>query len=92
MNKRFTIREKTDLIEEKDLTEEEILLRQKWYDEWRKTGVKPSGKQPKLKRNRTTRIRNHKIPTPTVVCAGVSKKGLPCRNRTKNPSGYCHHH
>ncbi|MFN9595871.1 MAG: DNA/RNA non-specific endonuclease [Bacteroidota bacterium] len=27
-----------------------------------------------------------------VQCSGTTQKGLPCRNRTKDPSGRCHHH
>lgn len=30
--------------------------------------------------------------TPAVQCSGTTKKGLQCRNRTKDPSGRCHHH
>ena len=28
----------------------------------------------------------------SVQCSGTTKKGRRCRNRTKNTSGYCHHH
>lgn len=28
----------------------------------------------------------------SVQCSGTTKKGRRCRNRTKNASGYCHHH
>lgn len=28
----------------------------------------------------------------SVQCQGTTKKGLRCRNRTLDPSGYCHHH
>ena len=28
----------------------------------------------------------------SVQCSGITKKGRRCRNRTKNTSGYCHHH
>jgi len=27
-----------------------------------------------------------------VQCSGTTQKGRRCRNRTKNSSGYCHHH
>lgn len=27
-----------------------------------------------------------------VQCKGVTQKGARCRNRTTNPSGYCHLH
>lgn len=29
---------------------------------------------------------------PTVQCSGTTKKGLRCKNRTKNKNGRCHHH
>ena len=28
----------------------------------------------------------------SVQCSGTTKKGRRCRNRTRNASGYCHHH
>ena len=28
----------------------------------------------------------------SVQCLGTTQKGLRCKNRTKDPSGYCHHH
>lgn len=28
----------------------------------------------------------------SVQCQGTTQKGLRCKNRTKDPSGYCHHH
>ncbi|MGR6088621.1 MAG: DNA/RNA non-specific endonuclease [Arcticibacter sp.] len=28
----------------------------------------------------------------SVRCQGITQKGLQCKNRTKDPSGYCHHH
>jgi len=27
-----------------------------------------------------------------IQCKGITQKGNRCRNKTKNPSGYCHHH
>jgi len=28
----------------------------------------------------------------TVVCSGTTKKGQPCKSKTKDLSGFCHHH
>ena len=91
MNKRFVIQERTNLIDEiEELSEEEIEERKKQYDEWRKTRSRSTKiKTPKVK---STRIRTKKPQMPTVQCSGISKKGLPCQNKTKNPTGYCHHH
>lgn len=92
MNKRFVIQERTNLIDDiEELTEEEIEERKKQYEEWRKTRSRPIAKvkEPRVK---STRIRTKKPQMPAVQCSGVSKKGLPCQNRTKNPTGYCHHH
>ncbi|MFM7289319.1 MAG: DNA/RNA non-specific endonuclease, partial [Bacteroidota bacterium] len=27
-----------------------------------------------------------------MPCAGITKAGKPCRNKTRDASGYCHHH
>jgi len=30
--------------------------------------------------------------TTTVICSGTTKKGAPCKSRTKHASGKCHNH
>jgi hypothetical protein len=30
--------------------------------------------------------------TTTVICSGTTKKGAPCKSRTKHTSGKCHNH
>ena len=30
--------------------------------------------------------------TKSVVCAGTTKSNKPCKNKTKDVSGFCHHH
>ncbi|MFM7054089.1 MAG: DNA/RNA non-specific endonuclease [Bacteroidota bacterium] len=35
---------------------------------------------------------SEKSSSASVQCQGTTKKGTRCKNRTKDPSGYCHHH
>ena len=77
--------------ERENLSDEELEERKKLWAEWKASGkkvAKVKSESPKSSRIvRTTKIQN-----PTVVCSGITKKGLPCRNRTKSPTGYCHIH
>lgn len=36
--------------------------------------------------------RSNESATSATQCAGKTKKGLPCKNKTKDSSGYCHLH
>ena len=96
--KRFRIRESTITIkdDDSDLTPEEIEERNKWWKGWRSTGnnTNASGKATTKKHSnaRSTNTSSYKIHDPTLVCSGITKKGLPCRNKTKNQTGYCHIH
>lgn len=77
--------------ERENLSDEELEERKKLWAEWKSSGKKAVSvktKSPSI--NRTPRSR--KIQTPTMVCSGITKKGLPCRNKTKNQTGYCHIH
>lgn len=90
--KRFKLSHKEPLIQSDEvLTDEELEKRRQGWAEWKASGQRVSNvknKSPNI--NRTPRSR--KIQTPTLVCSGITKKGLPCRNKTKNPNGYCHIH
>jgi len=35
---------------------------------------------------------NQTSDTQAMTCAGITKAGKPCRNKTRDASGYCHHH
>lgn len=90
--KRFKLSQRKPLIQSDEvLTDEELEKRRQGWAEWKSSGQKVSTVKTKLPSiNRTPRSR--KIQTPTLVCSGITKKGLPCRNKTKNPNGYCHIH
>jgi len=34
----------------------------------------------------------NKAKVPTVICGGTTKAGNNCKNKTKDVSGFCHHH
>lgn len=41
--------------------------------------------------SRTPRA-NQTLDSQAMTCAGITKAGKPCRNKTRDASGYCHHH
>jgi hypothetical protein len=102
MNKRFVfnkpivtvIKNESCDTKEKNIVEttvldEGVIVDKKSYNNWVLQGkrqklskiLKPK-KNGKIKENDPL----------AVLCGGVTKAGLPCKNKTKKASGYCHFH
>jgi len=71
-------------------TNSEELTKEITYERWRKSGVRPT--EPMKYKVKKVRTESHKITIPALQCNGVTKSGSICKNKTKNSSGYCHHH
>jgi hypothetical protein len=90
--KRFKLENRKAVLPIEDiLSDEELEERRRAWSEWKSSGKRNS--KVKVEKPTKTRIaRTHKIHDPTLVCSGITKKGLPCKNKTKNQTGYCHIH
>jgi hypothetical protein len=90
--KRFVIR-KSLLKKEADEESSEELSKK--IQEAKKAYAKFVGSSKALavsKPIKTKRISAAKIEIPAVQCEGITQSSVRCNNKTKNPSGYCHHH
>jgi hypothetical protein len=81
--------EKKEKIEETTFQSGNVNAPKKTYNNW-----VLQGKKQKLSKNlKPKKTRKIKENDPlAVLCGGVTKAGLPCKNKTKRASGYCHFH
>jgi hypothetical protein len=80
---------KEENMDENILPSENVTTHKKAYNSWVLQGKKQRlSKILKPKKNGKTK-ENDPL---AVLCGGVTKAGLPFKNKTKKASGYCHFH